>query len=443
VPCAGSYYRSNLLFATRAPLHEEHVQTTAPSMVFSRRNAFRGEASPDDAGGLSSRHADTMRIVAPFGFYGWGNIGDEATLNGFARLLALKGVAARVWVGSRNPGHCARAEPAFSYFDVSRCDPRRWWAKLRASAQAVVGGTPIADILGDWPLCELVTIFGRSTYRRNPIAFIGVGTETLRLEKSRRIFIDQIAPRVSYWSVRSDADRERLLGYGLNHELITVAADLAWLIEPPTNHFGKECLARWGFRHQGRLIGVNVVNENSLFEKDPNFVTELASALDAIITGFGVKVIFLSNEIRPDACFDNAAAQRVASQMRHSEAILIAPREYLAPREMMSVLSCCDATVSMRYHFCIFSALQGVPFFAIARSGKLSDLCVDLEWPYAAVPSHLDSAALTEVQEYFTGYRSSVLTHLQPRVEVLRTRALRNLESLQALNAQASREARA
>jgi len=29
-----------------------------------------------------------MNIVAPFGFYGYGNIGDEATLQGFARLRA-------------------------------------------------------------------------------------------------------------------------------------------------------------------------------------------------------------------------------------------------------------------------------------------------------------------------------------------------------------------
>ena len=29
-----------------------------------------------------------MNLVAPFGFYGAGNIGDEATLQGFARLLS-------------------------------------------------------------------------------------------------------------------------------------------------------------------------------------------------------------------------------------------------------------------------------------------------------------------------------------------------------------------
>ena len=44
-----------------------------------------------------------MNLIAPFGFYGWGNIGDESTLQGFARLVSHAHPAMRVWVASRNP----------------------------------------------------------------------------------------------------------------------------------------------------------------------------------------------------------------------------------------------------------------------------------------------------------------------------------------------------
>ena len=150
----------------------------------------------DDAGNLPFREIGVVNIVAPFGFYGWGNIGDEATLNGFASLLAQSGMRAQVSVGSRNPAHTARVEPAFRYFRTNCRDPRRWWAKLRASAHAIVGGTPIMDVLGDWPLCELTPLVRSIDRWKVPLAFVGVGIENLRLDESRRIVATEIAPRV-------------------------------------------------------------------------------------------------------------------------------------------------------------------------------------------------------------------------------------------------------
>ena len=116
------------------------------------------KAGLENAGNLPFRKTAIVNIVAPFGFYGCGNIGDEATLNGFASLLTQCGMHAQVSVGSRNPAHTARVEPAFRYFRTDCHDPRRWWAKLRASAHAIVGGTPIMDMLGEWPLCELTPL---------------------------------------------------------------------------------------------------------------------------------------------------------------------------------------------------------------------------------------------------------------------------------------------
>ena len=93
-----------------------------------------------------------MNLLAPFGFYGWGNIGDEATLQGFARLVARSPHRFRVWVGSHNPRHTARVEPSFRYFHHPFSDWTRRWANYRTSAVVVAGGTPIMDCHGDWPL---------------------------------------------------------------------------------------------------------------------------------------------------------------------------------------------------------------------------------------------------------------------------------------------------
>ena len=57
-----------------------------------------------------------MRLVAPFGFYGSGNIGDEATLLGFGRLIERFGGSIGVDVASSDPSHTKRVEPAFRYY---------------------------------------------------------------------------------------------------------------------------------------------------------------------------------------------------------------------------------------------------------------------------------------------------------------------------------------
>ena len=374
-----------------------------------------------------------MHIVAPFGFYGSGNIGDEATLNGFASLLERTGTQARVSVGSRNPAHTARVEPAFKYFNASGHDPRRWLAKLQASAHAIIGGTPIMDVLGNWPLSELTPLVQATDRWKVPLVFIGVGIEKLRSEESRRIVADEIVPRVRHWSVRCDRDRQRLIECGVSPGVITVAADLAWLIAPATGDFGVERLRQWGVDPAQRLIGVNLVNENSVFDKQPGVVESLAAALDKLADEMDARVIFLANEVREDSTFDKAAALRVMGRMTRADRAVLAPNEYFSPQQMMSIIDCCDLTLSMRYHFCLFSALQGVPFIAIQRSDKVSDLCWDIDWSARVVSPGFDASEVVEHGRRLEQAGSAVEGQLKKNVQNMRVRALDNVAPLNAL----------
>ena len=374
-----------------------------------------------------------MNIVAPFGFYGSGNIGDDATLVGFARLLVQSGVRAKVSVGSRNPAHNARVEPAFQYFRVSGHDPRRWWAKLRASAHAIIGGTPIMDVLGEWPLCELTPLVRSIDRWKVPLAFIGVGIENLRLCESRRIVSAEITPRVRHWSVRCDRDKQRLVDYGVSPDVITVAADSAWLIEPVKAEFGRDHLRRLKVDLQYPLIGVNLVNENSMLDQYPIMVDALAAALDELASKLDAQIIFLASEVRGDATFDKAAAIQVIGRMTRATRAILAPNDYFSPREMMSIISCCDLTMSMRYHFCLFSALQGVPFIAIPRSDKVSDLCWDIDWPARVVPPRFDALEIVEHGTGLAQNSSAVKKELKQTVKKMGERALRNIAALTAL----------
>jgi polysaccharide pyruvyl transferase WcaK-like protein len=113
---------------------------------------------------------------------------------------------------------------------------------------------------------------------------------------------------------------------------------------------------------------------------------------------------------------------------------MLAPNEYFSPPEMMSLIACCSLTLSMRYHFCLFSALQAVPFIAIERSDKVSDLSSDLNWAASVKPSRLDSEEiLGHVKMLNEQSARSSMDQLRSRVQDLKSRALRNVAALDAI----------
>ena len=374
-----------------------------------------------------------MRLVAPFGFYGWGNIGDESTLQGFARLLANYGNGTRAWVASRNPSHTARVEPSLKYYNAAGIDLRGKWARLRANAAVVAGGTPVMDVFGSWPLKEVATVVVGAAGRHQPFAFVGSGTETLQRQESRRLLSEVLAPRVCHWTVRSVRDEERLSEYGVPSERITVAADMAWMLDSVPRDFGEKCLEGFGIDPGMHCVGVNLTGERFALAQQPELFSRIAAFLDALTENSSVRVLFLANEVRDDDTFDAAASRKVIAGMKNADRALVVPNRYWSPQEMMSLIACCRLTVSMRYHFCLFSAVQGVPFIALQRSDKVSDLCRDLGWPHGLALDDLTALRLISMSADVERNRPQYVAMLAQQVAKMRDRALHNRVALDRL----------
>jgi len=374
-----------------------------------------------------------MRLVAPFGFYGWGNIGDEATLQGFARLLARHDPRASAWIASRDPKHTAKAEPSLRYFDASRSSVRRWWANRRADGAVFVGGTPIMDVLGRWPLNEVAPLVTAMVARGTPVAFVGIGTERLQREESRGIIARELAPRVRHWSVRSAHDRDRLVSYGVDSARVTVAADLAWTLEPAGALSVGQRPACLRAGPDDVLVGVNVTNEKFVVERAPQLFEGLAQFLDRLVEKFAARIVFFCNEIREDASFDKAASELIIRHMRHSDRAAILPNEYRTPQQMMALIGTCSLAVGMRYHFCIFAAIQGVPFLAIKRSDKVDDLCRDLAWAHGVGLDEVEALRLEGMATELLSDRPSATRAMAERVASMSERVWRNRVPLNVL----------
>jgi polysaccharide pyruvyl transferase WcaK-like protein len=201
---------------------------------------------------------------------------------------------------------------------------------------------------------------------------------------------------------------------------------MAWILDAVQGDFGQERLMDLGIHPGEDLVGVNINNERHMAARVPLLFEHLATSLDTLITKYNVRIIFLCNEVREGDSFDKAASKKVLSLMKHREQAVLVPNHYWSPQQMLSLISCCRLTLTTRYHFCLFSALQGVPFIAIKRSDKLDDVCLDMKWPYGVTLDEVSTARLSGMFSEIEERRSLLIAHLRRRVEIMRDRALRN-----------------
>ncbi len=374
-------------------------------------------------------------LVLPWGIFGSGNIGDEAMLQGFAELLRSNGVqTSRVWVAARNPSHGVRVVPDFRYYKFGgRISPARRRALQRSKGHLIVGDTPIMDYLGSWPLTDIVKITNFAHTRQKKIACLGVGTEQLLDDRSITRLRDQIAPVVERWTVRTAEDKVRLVDYGVDEERVTVAADLAWLVAPVDTSLGRKWLRELGSRQGAPIVGVNITRDRWSMQQAPRLLDAVAAALDSIIATHDSDIMFFANEVRTGPEFDSAAIEEVLGRAKRPDRMFRIPNRYWRPQEALSFVACCSATLTMRYHFALFSAMQGVPFVSLSRLGKLKALCADMGWPHDLSLADANADAMQSHIGACLADAERLAPVLQTSTRTLHDRARRNIRSVQAL----------
>jgi polysaccharide pyruvyl transferase WcaK-like protein len=289
------------------------------------------------------------------------------------------------------------------------------------------------DVLGEWPLSEVAPLVEAARDESKPMIFVGSGVESLRRPESRAVFRDRIAPGVLHWSVRSARDEARLVEYGVAPERVTVAADLAWLLHGVSTEWGRDYLGQLGVRPDAPVVSVNVTNERFVAEGAPELFGRLATALDRIVEGHDAQVLFLCNEVREGQTFDRMASERVRGLMRRGDRALVVPNRYWTPQQMMSLIGCSRIAVGMRYHFCVFAALQGVPFIALERSDKVSDLRWDMRWRYGVGLGEIAASPLVDMATEILASGDVPRLTVSVRADEMRDRAARNIEALDVL----------
>jgi polysaccharide pyruvyl transferase CsaB len=307
------------------------------------------------------------------GYYGFGNLGDEALLDVIVTRL--------------------RAAYPGGAIDVLSADPAATTARLhvestpRADLGAVRRAIERADVVlsGGGGLLQNVTSL------RSLVYYAGIVRSATRAQKRTMIFAQSIGP-LDFWgravvrafcggvaaaTVRDEHSR-RLLAALLPKVRVERTADPVFLMEPGGEPLD---LAAEGLGGPGPLVVVSVRR----WQNNEATLSRVAAVVDRLADEHGAQVAFLPLGGAPDADVSTSIIRRAKS------APLLLPEMTLG--HAAQIIGSASLVIGMRLHALIIAARLGVPFLAIPYDPKVTALLEDLRYPLAPLFVPGDKAA--------------------------------------------------
>lgn len=295
------------------------------------------------------------------GYYGFGNLGDEALLAVIVEQLRGRYPGSSIDVLSHDPAATART------YGVE--------ATPRASPLAVRRAIESADVVlsGGGGLLQNVTSL------RSLLYYAGIVRSAVRAGKKTMIFAQSIGP-LDFWgramvrgfcrgvdraTVRDERSRA-LLGQLLAETPVERTADPVFLFTPGEQTLD---LAAEGLADDGSPLVVVSVRR---WQGADATAAALAVAIDRLADR-GARVALLPLGGPPDA-----DASTVVIRKCRSTPVLLP--DYPLP-QAAQVIGRAAFVVGMRLHALIIAARLGVPFIALPYDPKVSALCEDLQYP--------------------------------------------------------------
>jgi polysaccharide pyruvyl transferase CsaB len=360
----------------------------------------------------------TVRFLLS-GYYGFGNLGDEALLEVIVDQLRARWPGCTVDVLSGDPAQTART---YGVEATPRMDLCRVGEAIERADVVLSGGGGLLQ---------------NTTSLRSLLYYSGVIRSALRAGKPTMVFGQSIGP-LDFWgravvrnfckgltaaTVRDERSRA-LLGSLLPDVAVERAADPVFLFEPGGEPLD---LAAEGLvdDDEAPLVVVSVRK----WQGADATAEALAQACDRLAAEHGARVAFLPLGGPPDAEVSTAVIRKCAS------APVLLPDYPLG--QAAQVIGKASLVIGMRLHALIIAARLGVPFLALPYDPKVSALCEDLRYPIGPlfVPGQAPPGAAETARRVDDAWtrRAALAAHVRsvrPQIEQL---AERNFEVLREL----------
>ncbi|NSW82983.1 MAG: polysaccharide pyruvyl transferase CsaB [Syntrophothermus sp.] len=309
---------------------------------------------------MSLRRYDSVKKCVISGYYGFGNLGDEAILFALVRAFRSSFPGIDITVLS---GNCEHTASSYGVKAADRWNPVAVWRALRGSDGLISGGgSLLQDVTGLASLCYYLGVMWLAILAGRPfwIHAQGIGPVRSRLG---RFLVRLTLSWARGISVRDPESKDELVAMGLAPELIEVTVDPVLTLdrEVADLQMGRRILEHWGVKGFGeeKIVGISVREWRGLTA----YRLAIAEAAGRLVES-GCSVVFLPFQYESDV----AVCRDIIRMMNRPSSLVDEP---LSVVEMASVIACLDLVIGMRLHALILGHAMGVPVVGISYDPKI------------------------------------------------------------------------
>ncbi len=325
-----------------------------------------------------------------YGYYGFGNVGDDLLLSGVVSALTQNAPNARFVVRSLYPveGFAADRiqflglERIISNAEWSR-RRRLWhyalstWGSLRGCSHLVFGGGTLFHAHGgssiNLALIAMIMLMAR--LRGAHVYVLGVGVARIHGWLPRGLM--GLALSMAHdFAVRDSSSYENCCGL-IGASKVRCTADLVFILPLKKIDVAVPLPKRW-------VLGLTLAASDIAQDHAAHgaFFDSLAKAAERLLA-VGWEIRFLSfQELDLDGAklSDSALFSKVLLRARTSEVRMVRVSSNVG--ELTDQFADIDIVVGMRFHGHVIAAMLEIPFVGFGRDHKVSDLCTLFSMPF-------------------------------------------------------------
>ncbi|MGB9876260.1 MAG: polysaccharide pyruvyl transferase CsaB [bacterium] len=323
-----------------------------------------------------------MRRILLAGYFGMGNLGDEAILEAEITYLRDKFPNVEISVLSGNPDETSKRFHCPSY-------NRR---KLKEISRAISlcdlfllgGGGLFQDITSFQSLIYYLLLVQLARLKKKKVAIFSVGIGPLKRSISEDLVV-RVIRKVEHLSLRDRESFNWALSKGITKAVLS--ADASLLLSPsPQGERRKE-------------IGVALRSWKGLkLEEIKEFLVEISKK------GYELSFIIFNPK---DRTLSQSLAEEIGGKIHEPK----------SPREAIELLAGMEAAIAMRLHCAILSTIAGTPFLALSYDPKVQSFAEEVGQPFLPLENLNKEALMNLFEKRNKENLEEALLSLRGRVE--------------------------